>query len=113
MRVLKVNLLGAPPIRNLVKNDLGDLHFGTANPGHTLLIKLDPSGEDSVHGFSPTLSIRNHFTQRKPTFGVRWFGRTQLRKNTVTRLPASDQAPPRIILYSPVAGPRGFRDSLF
>ena len=32
-------------------------------------------------------------------FGVVWLGRTQLRKNTVTRRGPSDHAPPRTILY--------------
>ena len=48
-------------------------------------------------------------TQRNPRLGVRWLARTQLRKKTVTRFGPSDQAPPRIILYSPSAGPCGLR----
>src|SRR5262249_42970274 len=52
------------------------------------------------------------FAHRNPTFGVRWLGRTQLRKKTVTRRAESDHAPPRIILYSPCAGPCGLRGSL-
>ena len=51
-------------------------------------------------------------THRKPRFGVRWFGRTQFRKNTVMRAGPSDHAPPRMILYIPSDGPGGFSAGL-
>src|ERR1022692_3515789 len=64
-RVLKMNLLRTPAIRDLVQNDLGDLHLRAANPGDALAVEFDLRGEDNGHGCSPGSSIR-HEAQREP-----------------------------------------------
>src|ERR1035437_1710042 len=58
MRVLKMDLLGAPAGGDLVEHHLGDLHFCAANPGDATAIKFNLCGEDGSHGFSPGTSIR-------------------------------------------------------
>src|ERR1035438_4545261 len=57
-RVLKMNLLRTPAIRDLVQNDLGDLHLRAANPGDALAVEFNLRGEDNGHGFSPGSRMR-------------------------------------------------------
>src|ERR1035437_7998904 len=65
MRVLKMDLLGAPAIGDLVEHHFGDLHFSAANPGDVAAIKFNLCGEDSSHWFSPGTSIREGRTPRR------------------------------------------------
>jgi hypothetical protein len=50
MRVLKVNLLGAPCISHLVQNDFGHLDSHATYPGYPLGVKVNLRSEDRGHG---------------------------------------------------------------
>src|ERR1035437_10044027 len=75
MRVLKMDLLGAPAAGDLVEHHLGDLHFSAANPGDVAAIKFNLWGEDSSHWFSPGTSIREGRTSRRSGSRAKWKSR--------------------------------------
>ena len=75
----------------------------------------DSAGQEASAGAFAAIARHHQGTscaQRNPRFGVRWLGRTQLRKKTVIRFGPLDQAPPRTMRYMPSAGPCGFSAGL-
>src|ERR1035437_6578478 len=87
MRVLKMDLLGAPAVGDLVEHHLGDLHSCAANPGNAAAIEFNLCGEDGSHGFSPGTSIREgRTTRRSGTRAAHGMGpRTTLRWKSAVR----------------------------
>jgi hypothetical protein len=49
VRVLEMDLLGAPAIRLFVENDFQNLRIGAGNPSHTVVIDFDPRSDRGCH----------------------------------------------------------------